>query len=521
MSDEMSIARVAQRAHHAMALTGFHQTPMTPLTPHLPPADFNPHEASLMVLADAMRTGRTSAQGLVTAYLSRIAAFDKAGPCINAISTVSAAALHEAQALDDELRTMGPRSVLHGIPMVVKDNIDIVGMPTTAGCAALRMVYPRTDAACVARLRAAGAIVLAKANMSELAASNGRFGYSSASGLTLNPYRHSRNASGSSSGTGAAVAASLAAFGLGTDSFGSVRGPACVHALAGLRPTHGLLDSAGVLPLAASFDTVGPLGRSAADVALVMDALVPHQGFAAQHASLAGRGLGIVSDFAGGNDEIDALFDMATVDMRAAGAEIIPVRLPPFARTLYADLLGEITRVEWVRGLDEYLAQTVGGTPRSAAELLEHLEAGREVSGRETNPLTLAALRHSIETRDQPPQADIAVARGLREMIANLFLAERLDALVFPTLVCPASPRYDMPDPSYYCRASEPLAPMHIASAAGVPEVSVPMGFTAAGVPAGVSWLGQAGDDAALLSMASAFEQQTRHRRAPPSTPAL
>lgn len=481
----------------------------------------DPFEASLSDLTEAMRTGRTSAQALVAAYLARIAAFDQAGPGINAISVVNGDAMKSARLLDEELRVRGPRSALHGIPMVVKDNIDVAGMPTTAGCAALRDNYPRADAACVARLCAAGAIVLAKTNMSELAASNGRFGYSSANGITLNPYRLSRNASGSSSGTGAAVAASFAAFGLGTDSFGSVRGPACVHALAGLRPTHGRLDSAGVLPLAASFDTVGPLGRSAADVALVMAVLAPGHGFGTQPETLAGRRLGVVADFAGGNDEIDALFNVAVAAMQAAGAQAIPVRLPAGALTLYADVLGEITRVESVRGLDQYLAQAPAAAPHSAAELLARMEAAGDAGAHEVNPLTLAALRRAIATRDQPPGTDVAAARRWRALLGERLIAHGLDALVFPTLACPASPRFDIADASYRCRAWQPLAAMHLASAAGMPEVSVPMGITAAGVPAGVSFLGQAGSDATLLAMASAFERMTRHRRAPPTTPAL
>lgn len=469
-----------------------------------------------------MRASLISAAGLVDYYLTRIAAFDKSGPGINAISCIHPAALHEARALDEELRARGPRGPLHGIPMVVKDNIDTLGVPTTAGCAALRQAFPAADAACVARLRAAGAIVLAKANMSELAASNGRFGYSSANGLTLNPYRLSRNASGSSSGTGAAVAANFAAFGLGTDSFGSVRGPACVHALAGMRPTHGLLEAEGVLPLAGSFDTVGPLARTADDAAMVLATLAPGSGFTGQPSSLAGRRLGIVADFAGGNDEIDALFTTAIETMRAAGADTIPVRLPAGARTLYADLLDDIVRAEWVRGLDAYLGRLPAGAPASTAALLERMSSTDFAAGeRSMNPLTLASLRHAFETQDIPPQADIAAARRFGTMLDEILRANCVEALVFPTLACPASPRFDMADATYHCRAEQPLAAMHMASAAGFPEVSVPMGFTSAGVPAGVSWLGRPGGDAALLSMASAFEHATRHRRAPASTPAL
>lgn len=492
---------------------------MTPNSSAAPTDGFDPFEASLRELAAAMRAGTISAAGLVAFYLARIAAFDKSGPLINAISCVNPAALHEARALDRELRASGPRGPLHGIPMVVKDNIDTVGMPTTAGCSALREAYPNADAPCVARLREAGAIVLAKSNMSELAASNGRFGYSSANGLTRNPYRLSRNASGSSSGTGAAVAANFAAFGLGTDSFGSVRGPACVHALTGMRPTHGLLEAEGVLPLAASFDTVGPVARSAADAAVVLDALVPGAGFSDTAASLRGRRLGIVTAFAGGNDEIDQRFLAATQTMRAAGAETIPVRLPAGARTLYTDLLGDIARAEWVCGLDAWLGQLPAGAPGNTSALLARMAA---TDGRyPVNPLTLAALRQAYETRDLPPQVDGLAARRFGAMLDDIFRADGVEALVFPTLACPASPRFDLADATYHCRAEQPLAPMHMASAAGFPEISVPMGFTSAGVPAGVSWLGRAGSDALLLQLASAFEQLTRHRRPPASTPAL
>jgi amidase len=495
---------------------------MPAAAPRLVPDRFDLLEASIGELAAAMHAGRISAAGLVDYYLARIAAFDKDGPRINAISCINPAAMHEARVLDDELRTHGPRGPLHGIPMVVKDNIDTVGMPTTAGCAALRQAYPRADAACVARLRAAGAIVLAKTNMSELAASNGRFGYSSANGLTLNPYRLSRNASGSSSGTGAAVAANFAAFGLGTDSFGSVRGPACVHALAGIRPTHDLVESAGVLPLATSFDIVGPLARNADDAAMVLDALVPGSGVIAQPASLAGRRLGIVTDFAGGSDEVDALFATATEAMRAAGAVTIPVRLPALALTLYADLLDAIVQAEWVRGLDAYLGQLPGGAPASTAALLAHITTtDLSTDAHQMNPLTLAALRHAFEMRDTLPQANVAAARRFGAMLDDILRGRGLEALVFPTLACPASPRFDMADATYHCRAQQPLAAMHMASASGFPEVSVPMGFTSADIPAGVSWLGRPRSDAVLLAIASAFERATGHRRPPVSTPAL
>ncbi|WP_244258746.1 amidase [Cupriavidus gilardii] len=470
----------------------------------------------IVELACRMDAGTLTAEELVAGHLARIDAFDRAGPAINAISQLHPDALRDAVRLDRERRLRGARGPLHGIPMVVKDNIDTAGLPTTAGCAALHEALPAADAPVVARLRAAGAIVLGKANMSELAASNGRFGYSSASGLTLNPYRLSRNASGSSSGTGAAVAAGLAVFGLGTDSFGSVRGPACVHALVGVRPTHGLVDTAGVLPLAQSFDTVGPLARTVDDAALVLAALAPEAGIGGTHERLAGRRLGIVMDFNGGNDEIDALFSRACADLVDAGALTVPVALPAAARHLYERVLGDIARSEWAVQLDRYLARMPSPCPQDTAALLARIDAQwGDGSRRRPNPLTIAALRHALQTRDEPPRVGLSAARAFGTALAGLMESNSCAALVFPTLACPASPRFDLDDPSYRCRASHPLAAMHMASAAGFPEISVPMGWTEAGVPAGLSLLGRAGDDRLLLGIARDFEAATRHRRAP------
>lgn len=503
-------------------------TPAAPASPgELAPA-CDVFELPIAELARRMDAGMLTAEALVSGHLARIEAFDRSGPSINAVSQLHPNALHDAVRLDRERRLRGARGPLHGIPMVVKDNIDTVGLPTTAGCAALRDALPAADAPVVARLRAAGAIVLGKANMSEFAASNGRFGYSSASGLTLNPYRLSRNASGSSSGTGAAVAAGFAVFGLGTDSFGSVRGPACVHALVGIRPTHGLLDAAGVLPLAQSFDTVGPLARTVDDAALVLATLAPEAGIDSTKERLAGRRLGIVMDFHGGNDEIDALFSRACVDLADAGAQTVPVALPADARHLYERVLGDIARSEWAVQLDRYLAALPSPCPRDCAALLARIDAqladgladgwrdgSSDGAGRAPNPLTIAALRHAVETRDEPARPGLSAARAFGAALAGLMQSNRCAALVFPTLACPASPRFDLGDPSYRCRVANPLAPMHMASAAGFPEISVPMGWTEAGVPAGLSVLGRPGDERLLLGIARDYEAATWHRRAP------
>ncbi|WP_052649288.1 amidase [Paenibacillus vortex] len=201
---------------------------------------FDPFEKSIDEVATALKTKQITSEELVEYYLERIEAFDKQGPAINSIITINNKSLETAKALDTELKKKGPRSKLHGIPFVVKDNYDVVGMPTTGGSVALKNAYPTKNAFTVQKLVDAGAIVIAKTNMSELAASYGRLGYSSMGGLTINPYNLNRDASGSSSGSAAAVAANFAVFGLGTDTSGSVRGPANVTGLVGIRPTMGL-----------------------------------------------------------------------------------------------------------------------------------------------------------------------------------------------------------------------------------------------------------------------------------------
>jgi len=487
----------------------------------LPTTHVNPVEQSITQLGHALQRGAIDIPSLVHAYLDRIHAFNRNGPGINAISMICPDAIDQAHALEAELRTKGPRGPLHGIPFAVKDNIDVAGMPTTAGCAVLQDAIARHDAPCVAHLRAAGAIVLAKANMSELAASNGRFGYSSASGLTINPYHLSRASSGSSSGSGAAVAANFAAFALGTDSFGSVRGPASVHALAGHRPTHNLLSNQGVLPLAPLFDTVGPLARSVDDIALIMQALAPSHLFNMAPITWATHRIGIVTDFSGGHPEIDTLFEHSLSILRKTGTTLVPIQLPDLTLHLYRDALGALTQAQWAIALDNYFAHAQFTTPSDAATLLDLIERRATLDQRETNPVTLAQLRQTVQTEDRHRTTQMEKLRVFRQAIDHIFVTHALDALIYPSHACPAPPRYDLHDDRYTCFAEQPVAAMHIASATGLPEISTPMGFTPDDIPAGISWLGPRGDDVRLLALAATYERMTQHRRAPITTPAL
>nr|WP_255701715.1 amidase family protein [Bordetella sp. LUAb4] len=461
-----------------------------------------------------------TSEQLTNAYLLRIAAHDKHGAGINAMTWLCDDTRAQARQLDQERANGLVRGPLHGIPIVVKDNIDLAGLPTTAGSALLREHQPARDARVLRRLRQAGAIVLGKTNMSEFACSNGRYGYGSLAGLTLNPYNRARNAAGSSSGSGAAVAAGFAAAALGTDTFGSVRAPACVAGLVGLRPTVGLVPVDGVLPLALSFDTVGPLARCVRDAAVLLRGMVcavpggEREEYlrALDTQALQGQRIGVVTDFPGEDDEVQAVLGQALDRLRDLGATLVPVRLPTPATTLHGVLLGPLADAEWPAQLDEYLGKSIGAAPATMAQLVD---AGTAWSAacptHPVNPRTLAGMHRALEaareqTAAQRARGQAALA-GFRSALTHRMRQDDLAALVFPTLSCPASPRYDQPDPSYVEYPGNPYAALYVASAAGLPEISVPAGRARAGVPIGVSFMGAPHDEGRLLGLAYAFEQ--------------
>ncbi|OYQ32187.1 hypothetical protein CHU93_03525 [Sandarakinorhabdus cyanobacteriorum] len=304
-------------------------------------------EASIADLQAAMRSGRTSARQLVQAYLARIAAYDQAGPALNSIVTLNPNALADADALDRERAEKGPRGPLHGIPVLVKDNYDTHDMPTGGGTLALATLRPAKDAEQVARLRAAGAIILGKTTMHELAA--GTITISSHTGQTRNPYDPTRSPGGSSGGTGAAVAASFAAAGMGSDTCGSIRIPAAYQNLFGIRTTRGLASRRGVMPLSDTQDVAGPLARSVADLALILDATVGEDkadpvtlGADAKRptsyldsltpGALKGARIGVVrAMFVVNPDDAEGrpVYDRAITALKAAGAEVVDVDIPP------------------------------------------------------------------------------------------------------------------------------------------------------------------------------------------------
>src|SRR5215471_1374440 len=317
--------------------------------------------ATIAEIDAAFDAGSLTSEKLVQMCLARIAAYDRKGPSLHAVMTLNPKALDEAKALDTERKTKGRRSPVHGIPVVLKDNYDTHDMPTTGGSVLLEGSIPAKDAFVVKKLRDAGAIILAKVNMSEFASAGA---YSSLGGQSLNPHDLTRGPSGSSGGTGVAIAAAYALVGLGTDTGGSIRGPATTSGIAALKPTHGLLSRTGIIPLALSFDTGGPMARSVYDVAAALgimtgvdpadEATKKSDGRfetdytkALRADALKGARIGIARDFLGADADVDWVVDASLDAMRKAGATIVDVRYPKCLLDAKGDLYTAIRYPEF------------------------------------------------------------------------------------------------------------------------------------------------------------------------------
>jgi len=481
---------------------------------------FEVAEASIADEQRAMAQGRTTSKALVQAYLDRIQAFDQRGPRLNALITLNPNALRDAEALDRERASKGPRGPLHGIPVIVKDNYNTADMQTTAGTMALLGFVPKTDAFQVRKLREAGAVIVGKSNLHELASGITTVG--SAFGQTLNPYDPSRNPGGSSGGTGAAIAASLAAAGMGSDTCGSIRVPSSVNNLVGLRPTNGLSSITGIVPLSVTQDVGGPLARSAADLAAVLDATIgedvddpathlaagqsrPKFAEALPNASLRGARIGILEPlFGDGSDDQDVIrvVRAAIEEFKTAGATAISVPMPELNAALDGSA---VINTESKEDIDRYLAANANAPVHSFEEIVKL-------------GLFHSALQQTLTTRlnskgrsSREYQIALAKRAALQQMILRLMEDQKLDALVYPTLRRKRA-RINDPQGGSTCQLS---------ASTGFPAISMPAGFTSDGLPVGVELLGRAFDDAKLVSYAYAYEQATHHRRAPARTPAL
>ena len=486
----------------------------------IPSQAFEVAEASIADEQKAMTEGRVSSKSLVQAYLTRIEAFDQRGPRLNALITLNPNALREAEALDRERASKGPRGPLHGIPVIVKDNYSTADMQTTAGTIALLGFVPTIDAFQVRKLREAGAVIIAKSNLHELASGITTVG--SAFGQTLNPYDPSRNPGGSSGGTAAAIAASFAAAGMGSDTCGSIRIPSSVNNLVGLRPTKGLSSIAGIVPLSVTQDVGGPLARSAADLAIMLDATIgedpadpathlppsqPRPKFldALQPAALKDARIGILEPLFGDasdDQEVIAIVRASIEEFKKEGAIAVAVPMPQLAAAIDGS---SVINSEFKEDFAAYLA----GSGNPPVHSLEEIVRGGLFHAALTDGFNARLATKGRDSREY--QLALAKRAALQQMILKLMEDQKLDALGYPTLRRKPA-RINEPQGGSNCQ----LAP-----STGFPAISMPAGFTADGLPVGVELLGHPFDDARLLSYAYAYEQAAHHRRPPARTPAL
>lgn len=476
-----------------------------------------------------MAGGQLDSRTLTQAYLDRIAAIDDAGPMLNAVIELAPDALAQADALDAERAAGRVRGPLHGIPVLLKDNIDVAGLVNSAGSLAMADHRPADDAFLVARLREAGAVVLGKTNLSEWAnfrSTNSSSGWSSRGGQTRNPYVLDRNPCGSSSGTGAAIAASLATVGVGTETDGSILCPSAVNGLVGLKPTVGLVSRDGIIPISATQDTAGPMARTVADAAALLQVLAAHDssdeaGFdggdvdylaALEGASLAGKRIGVLRQAMGRHPAVDAATERALEALRAGGAELVDVEVPTWGQWGGAEF--EVLLHEFKAGLDDYLRDS--GAPVASLEALiawnhAHADQAMPIFGQEL--LEQAQAKGGLEEPAYLEARAKARRLALDEGLLAVLRAHSLDALVAPT-TGPAWPT-DHVLGDHFVGAG-----YGIAAVAGTPSLTVPMGEVR-GLPLGLAFLGPPRSEAGLLALGHAFEQATRARKAPAFEPTL
>ncbi|MEX0886835.1 MAG: amidase family protein [Phycisphaeraceae bacterium] len=482
-------------------------------------AEFEFEEATIAEVHEAMRQGQLTAVELVTSYLERIDRLDRPMQ-LNAIVLTNPRALDEAAARDVHLAETGELvGPMHGVPVIVKDNYDTVGLPSTAGSAAMAGYVANDDAFQIKRLRAAGAIVLAKSNMGEWAINPFR-NISSTLGETRNYYDTDYPVAGSSGGTAVALAANLGLVGLGTDTGSSIRGPASHLALVGLRPTIGLTSRAGIIPQHHTRDVGGPMARTVEDTARLLDVIAgfdpddPMTEHAAGHIppsyvdgldanTLAGARIGVLrvlSDAETADPEIRELFEQALADLEAAGAELVD----PFDVPQFEELSADLWCNRFQYDLDRFLAQAHDPPIRSLREVVESGQHTEHIAGPLRDAVAVTAAPHEQD----PPCADhLTDPRrvAFREAIERAMDEANIAAVAYPTWSNRPRPIADPGGP--FGNNSSRIAPH-----TGQPAITVPMGFLDNGLPAGLQLLGRLFDEPVLLNAAYGYEQATHHR---------
>jgi amidase len=501
-------------------------------TTHVNAAEsFQIEEATIAGIHQALGDKSLTCRQLVQAYLDRIAAYDRNGPALNAILTLNPKALTEADGRDVDYARSGPVGPLHCIPLVLKDNYDTADLPTTGGSASLAGARPKADAFVVAKLRKAGAIVLGKANMHEFARAGTTV--SSLGGQTRNPYDLTRTPGGSSGGTGAAVAANLCAAGTGSDTVNSIRSPASANALVGIRPTKGLVSRAGIIPVSETQDAIGPIARTVADAALLLEVMAGYDpndpstawsvgnspmGYTAflDADGLRGARIGMLRTMLGSgpeHQEVNAVISAAIEAMQKSGAVVIEVDAPALdADKLIAD--NDVQEYEFKTLINAYLATIPNVPVKSLADII--------ASGKFHKPslekffIGAEAYRSGMEEPDYKER--LLRNQQTRQVLVSLMADHRLDALVYPLqkrLVVPIT------------ESNQAERNGILAAITGFPAITVPAGFSKPstqapiGVPIGMDILGRPWTESRLIQIARGFEQVAKVRKPPISTPPL
>ncbi|HWY22337.1 MAG TPA: amidase [Candidatus Acidoferrum sp.] len=532
-----------RRAFLKTALIGSAAATITPLYPALgaareinptvPSPDIKPFELDEITVADlqeGMKSGKFTARSLVEKYSARIQEIDKHGPAINSVLELNPDALSIADALDQERKVKGPRGPLHGVPVLIKDNIDTADkMMTTAGSLALAGSKPAQDSFVAQKLRGAGAVILGKTNLSEWAnirSSHSTSGWSGRGGLTRNPYALDRNPCGSSSGTGAGISANLCAVGIGTETDGSIVCPSSSNGLAGIKPTVGLVSRSGIIPISHTQDGAGPMCRTVRDAASLLGALTGvDPGDPATSASagksytdytqfcdpngLKGARIGVARKYFGFSDPVDALMEQALDAMKKQGATVVdPADIETFGKFDDTELL--VFMYELKADLNAYLARLGPNAPvRTLKDIIDFNDRNRQkempyfgqdlfVKAEAKGPLTEKAYLDALEKNRQ-----LARTEGIDATMDKF----HLDAIVAPT----GGPAWltDLVTGDHFGGGSS-----NAAAVAGYPNINVTAGFTS-GLPVGISFFGRAWSEPVLIRLAFAFEQATKARQAP------
>ncbi|MDN2582916.1 amidase family protein [Aquibium sp. ELW1220] len=490
-------------------------------------APFEIAEASVVGIHDAYRARRTTAEAVVQASLDRIEAYDRRGPQLWAVVVTNPDAIADARALDAHLAATGELiGPLHGIPVLVKDNYDVAGLQTTGGSSALIGWVPPRDATVVAKLRAAGAVIIAKTTMSEWA----RGGFDNINSVlpsfARNPYNTAHATGGSSGGTGSGLAASFGVVGLGSDTLGSIRNPSSNNALVGLRPSWALVSRAGMVGLYDERDTAGPMARSMEDLVALLDVIAgvdpadPATAHAEGHVEasyapflradgLKGKRLGVLRQAFPPEDsdpQVVALLDRAVQDLAAAGAEIVdPFEIPEFDR--FPQHMHPLSKVRFA--IETYLAGTGPGFAKTLAEI---------VAADKFHPVHEGSLRVTAVAPEPLTDPVVLALEALeirmREAYDAAMAAAGVDAFVLPVATYPPKLNGDR-------NVTPAGARTWIASSLHWPAMSVPMGYTYEDLPSGLQIVARPWSEAMLIEIAYGYEQATRHRKPPSTTPAL